>query len=88
MGRLLLVGVPVAMLAAGVVLVAAFDGRESEGAGYTLIGAAALLAISQAIFRAGLQSNEDRDREERARVFYDEHGRWPGRGEPGGPPAR
>jgi len=68
--------------------VLAFDSRGSEGAGYTLVGVAALLVLSQVIFRAGLSSNDDRAREERAREFYDEHGRWPGRGEPGGPPAR
>jgi hypothetical protein len=37
--------------------------------------------LSIFIFRAGLASNADRDREEDARVFFDEHGRWPYRGE-------
>jgi hypothetical protein len=33
--------------------------------------------LSIVIFRAGLASNLDRDREEEARLFFDEHGRWP-----------
>jgi hypothetical protein len=37
--------------------------------------------LSILIFRLGLASNADRDREEAARRFFDEHGRWPRRGE-------
>jgi hypothetical protein len=63
------------------VLVFAFSSRAAEAAGYTLLGCSALLVLSIVIFRAGLASNADRDREESARVFFDEHGRWPRRGE-------
>ena len=79
--RAVRIGAPAALIVAGVVLVIVFDGRGAEGAGYTLIGCAALLILSIVIFRAGLASNADRDREEDARVFFDEHGRWPYRGE-------
>jgi glucose uptake protein GlcU len=74
-------GTPAALLLAGLVLVFAFGSRETEAAGYTLLGSSALLVLSIVIFRAGLASNEDRDREEAARVFFDEHGRWPRRAE-------
>jgi hypothetical protein len=30
------------------------------------------------LFRLSLQSNRDRDREERAREYFDRHGYWPG----------
>jgi len=69
------------MAAAGLVLILAFSGRMTEAAGMTLVGSSALLALSIFIFHAGLVSNADRDREEAARVFFDEHGRWPRRGE-------
>lgn len=69
------------MVAGGFVLVFVVGGREGQAAGYTLLGSSALLALSVFIFRAGLASNADRDREEEARVFFDEHGRWPYRGE-------
>ena len=75
------IGVPAAFIAAGLVLVLVFDSRGTEAAGITLLGSAALLALSIVIFRAGLASNADRDREEAARVFFDEQGRWPRRGE-------
>jgi hypothetical protein len=75
------IGAPVALLAAGLVLIFAFDGRMTEAAGITLAGSSALLALSILIFKAGLDSNADRDREEAARLFYDRHGRWPRRGE-------
>lgn len=74
-------GAPGALVVTGLVLVLAFDSRGADAAGYTLLGSSALLVLSIVIFRAGLASNDDRDREEAARVFYDEHGRWPRRGE-------
>ena len=81
MTRVVRFGAPGALVVAGLVLVLAVDSRGAEAAGYTLLGSAALLVLSIVIFRAGLASNEDRDREEAARLFFDEHGRWPRRGE-------
>jgi hypothetical protein len=75
------IGAPLALSVAGLVLWLAFDSRGADAAGYTLLGSSALLVLSIVIFRAGLASNADRDREEAARVFFDEHGRWPRRGE-------
>ena len=79
--RYLRIGAPAALVVAALVLLLAVGGREAEAAGYTLLGSAALLALSVLIFRAGLASNAYRDREEAARVFFDRHGRWPRRGE-------
>lgn len=81
MSRAVRIGAPGALLVAGLVLVFAFDSRGAEAAGYTLLGSSALLVLSIVIFRAGLASTADRDREEAARVFFDRHGRWPYRGE-------
>ena len=86
MTRTVRIGAPAALVAAGLVLVFAFGSRETEAAGYTLLGCSALLVLSIVIFRAGLASNADRDREEAARVFFDQHGRWPRRGELDAPP--
>jgi hypothetical protein len=79
--RAVRIGAPAAMAVAGLVLWLAFDSRGADAAGYTLLGSSALLVLSIVIFRAGLASTADRDREEDARLFYDEHGRWPYRGE-------
>jgi hypothetical protein len=84
--RALRYGLPAAFVAGGLVLLFAVDSRGANAAGYTLLGSSALLVLSILIFRAGLASNSDRDREEAARVFFDEHGRWPRRGELDAPP--
>ena len=81
MTRAVRIGAPAALALAGLVLVFAFKSRGAEAAGYTLLGSAALLVLSIVIFRAGLASTADRDREEQARLFFDRHGRWPYRGE-------
>ena len=81
MTRAVRIGAPAALVVAGLVLVFLVGSRAAEAAGYTLLGSAALLVLSVIIFRAGLSSTADRDREEEARVFYDRHGRWPYRGE-------
>jgi hypothetical protein len=79
--RVFRAGVPAVMFALGLVLAFAIDSRGAHAAGYTLLGSAGLLVLSTVIFRAGLDSNADRDREEEARLFYDREGRWPYRGE-------
>ena len=81
MTRAVRIGAPAALLVAGLVLVFGFSSRGADAAGYTLLGSSVLLALSIVIFRAGLASTADRDREENARLFYDRHGRWPYRGE-------
>ena len=81
MTRTVRIGAPAGLLVAGLVLVFAFGSRETEAAGYTLLGCSALMVLSTVIFRAGLASNVDREREEAARLFFDEHGRWPRRAE-------
>ena len=81
MTRTVRIGAPVGLLVAGLVLVFAFGSRGTEAAGYTLLGCSALMVLSTVIFRAGLASNVDREREEAARLFFDEHGRWPRRAE-------
>ena len=80
MTRAVRYGAPAALVIAGVVLVLVGE-RAARAAGYTLLGCAPLLVLSIVIFRAGLASNDDRDREEEARLFFDENGRWPRRRE-------
>jgi hypothetical protein len=81
MSRAVRIGLPAAMLVAGLFLTFGLDSRGAHGAGYTLLGSSALLVLSIVIFRAGLESTADRDREEAARLFFDREGRWPYRGE-------
>ena len=41
------------------------------------IGVAASVLLLNVLYRIGVQGDLERDDEEAARVFYDEHGRWP-----------
>ncbi len=41
------------------------------------IGAALALLLLNLLFRVGVQGDRERDREEAARAYFSEHGRWP-----------
>jgi low affinity Fe/Cu permease len=78
---------PLGIAAAGVVLIVLGHGRVSDsGDTHTLLAATgvALLLVALIVwminwmFRISVASNLDREREEEARRYYDEHGRWPG----------
>ncbi len=63
-------------------LVAILIGRGSTSspwaaAGVSLILVALIVWMINWMFRIGVQSNREREREERARQYFDEHGRWP-----------
>lgn len=42
-----------------------------------LTGAALAILMLNALYRFGVKGDEERDTEEAARVYFDEHGRWP-----------
>jgi hypothetical protein len=67
-------GLPLGLVAAGVAVLVFGD---SEGVGEALIAAAICVWIANALLRFGFHDTGDREREEAARVFYDEHGYWP-----------
>lgn len=57
-------------------------GRTAEAAaGVSLIIVAIIVWMINWLFRLSLQSNQDRVKEERAREYFDRHGRWPGEDE-------
>jgi len=41
------------------------------------IGVAGSVLLLNVLYRVGVKGDLERDDEEAARVFYDEHGRWP-----------
>jgi hypothetical protein len=69
-------GIPLALLVAGAV-VAGTSGRVGLAAGAMFISAATAVLLLNVLFRIGVEGDKDRDREESARRFFDEHGRWP-----------
>ena len=77
---------PVTIALAGVVLIVLGHGRVSTaGDPHTVLSATgvALLLVAVTVwminwmFRMSVESNRDREREEEAREYFDEHGRWP-----------
>ena len=46
-------------------------------AGVSLMLVAVIVWMINWMFRIGVQSNREREREERARQYFEEHGRWP-----------
>jgi hypothetical protein len=68
-------GIPLALLMAGV-LVAALSG-SGVVAGAMFVSSATAVLLLNVLYRMGVQGDRDRDREEEARRFFDEHGRWP-----------
>jgi hypothetical protein len=68
-------GIPLLLLIAGV-LVAALSG-SGVVAGAMFVSSATAVLLLNVLYRMGVQGDRDRDREEEARRFFDEHGRWP-----------
>ncbi len=80
------VWLPLAIAAAGVVLIVlghASVSTESNGhsleagTGVALLIVAVIVWMLNWMFRMSVESNRDRDQEERAREFFDVHGYWP-----------
>jgi hypothetical protein len=70
-------GAPTVLVLLGVISLAVnLGGFGVEGFGL-FVGAGLSILLLNVLFRLGVQSDADRDREEAARVFYAEHGRWP-----------
>ncbi|HEY6692000.1 MAG TPA: hypothetical protein VI006_04070 [Solirubrobacteraceae bacterium] len=68
---------PIAVVLAGIVVfVVAPASSRFEGAA-AFIGAGLSILLLNVLYRAGVRGDKDRDDEERARVFFDDHGYWP-----------
>ena len=82
-GRVLLavtrVWIPVAIAVVGIVGIVVGGGQDDivAGAGVSLVLAALCVWMINWMYRLSVQSNRDREREEEAREYFDEHGRWP-----------
>jgi hypothetical protein len=71
---------PLMIALVGGVLIAAGHGSGNSpaaAAGVALIIVAIIVWMINWMFRMSVSSNDDRDREEEARRYFDEHGRWP-----------
>jgi hypothetical protein len=69
-------GIPLLLLIVGVV-VSATAGGVGIAAGALFFSAASAVLLLNVLYRIGVEGDKERDREEAAREYFDEHGRWP-----------
>jgi hypothetical protein len=70
-------GIPALLAVAGVV-VAIWDPDGTGLEAWSMFtGAAVAVLLLNVLHRIGVDGDVDRDREDRARRYFDEHGRWP-----------
>jgi hypothetical protein len=68
-------GIPAAFVVAGFVVLLMDPDNWVSWAGF--VGAGMAILLLNVLFRLSFVGEEDRDREEEARRFFDRHGRWP-----------
>ena len=67
-----------AVVAVAGVLVLVFNQTLTGLEGFAMfIGAAGSILLLNVLYRIGVAGDRERDDEEAARVYFDEHGRWP-----------
>ncbi len=85
------VWLPLGLAVAGIVLIVLGHASVSTrldthsllaGTGVVVLGIAVTVWMINWMFRMSVESNRDRDEEERAREYFDRHGHWPGEGPP------
>ena len=68
---------PAGVVLAGVLIfLLAPDSSRFEGAA-ACVGAGLSILLLNVLYRAGVRGDADRENEERARDFFDDHGYWP-----------
>jgi hypothetical protein len=72
-------GIAAALIVAGQVVLIADNGPRGAGLeGWALFtGAGLAVLLLNLLFRMGVEGDRDREREENARRYFDEHGHWP-----------
>ncbi len=71
-------GLPAAVVVAGIVVMAGGGEINLEG-GAGIVSAGLAIYFLNWLVRLGASGDEEREREQRAREYFDEHGRWPDR---------
>jgi hypothetical protein len=69
-------GIPAVLFVAGAI-VTATAGGVGLAAGALFFSAASAILLMNVLYRIGVEGDKERDTEESAREFFDEHGRWP-----------
>lgn len=70
-------GIGGAIIVAGVVVLAVVPGDQGAYGFASALGAGSAVLLLNLLYRVSVNSERDRDREEEARRYLDEHGHWP-----------
>ncbi len=69
--------IPGAVCLAGLLMLVVLPAPTSVAAAGALVGAGLSIALINWMFRMGAEGDKERAREEAARDYFTEHGRWP-----------
>jgi hypothetical protein len=69
-------GIPLVLVIAGVI-VSATAGGVGLAAGALFFSAGTAVLLLNVLYRIGVEGDKERDTEQSARDFFDQHGRWP-----------
>jgi hypothetical protein len=69
-------GIPLVLVIAAVI-VSATAGRVGLAAGALFFSAGTAVLLLNVLYRIGVEGDKERDTEQTARDFFDEHGHWP-----------
>ncbi len=67
---------PAGMVIAGIVIMALGGEIDVEG-GASIVSAGLAVYFINWLFRIGVSGDAEREREDAARAYFDQHGRWP-----------
>jgi hypothetical protein len=74
-------GIPAAMIVGGIVLAIVGSGDQGIEGFAMAVGGGLSVFLLNALYRVGVQGETEREREDDARAYYAEHGRWPDEGD-------
>ena len=69
--------VPALVVVAGVILFAVQPSADTAEGAAAIVGAGLSIWLLNELFRFGVRGDAERDAEDRARKYFDRHGRWP-----------
>ena len=68
---------PALIVAGGLIAVLVGDSKSATHGGLGIVGAGIAVWLLSYFYRLGTSGERERDAEEDARLYFDEHGRWP-----------
>ena len=68
---------PTMIVVGGLVPMLVSDSSSAFHGGMGIIGAGIAVGLLSLFYRVGVSGDRDRDAEDEARAYFDEHGRWP-----------